>query len=228
MKKVYSNIFFTLIAIMMAVYLTCDIFSLWDSRPLKFAVSALITLFGLRLINKKESRFVAAGLIFTLAADVFLVLLNKYIYGVILFIVAQLFYAVYLTCLSNKVVFKELLKRIIPAIICSVAFYLFGFGENIVVPAAYAVCIGVNIAHAVELQVQKPCRKHLLLAVGFIIFVCGDICVGLRHLPPDIITENVASVLYLITWISYPPSQIMVLASTGIFSPSLCKTKPIS
>lgn len=223
MRKIFSYLFFTSVAVMMAVYLTCDIFSLWDSRPLKFSVSALITLFGLWLINKKEVRFVGIGLILTLGADVFLVLMNKYIYGVVLFIFAQLFYAAYLTCLSGKTLWKEILKRIIPAIVCSLIFCLLGFGENIVVPAAYAVCIGVNIAHAVELQIKKPCKKHLLLAVGFIIFVCGDICVGLRHLPSEIIPENVKSILYLITWISYPPSQIMVLASTGIFQRSKLK-----
>ena len=211
MKRNVKILFFSIIALMMLIYLTCDIFSLWDSRPLKFAASALITLCGITVFKKKESRFVSIGLMFTLLADVFLVLLNKYLYGVAIFIIAQLCYAVYLTYISDKKISSELLKRIIPAAVASLITYALGFKGNIVLPAAYAVCIGVNIAHSIELQIKMPSKKHLLLMTGFIVFVIGDICVGLRHMP--FVSESVASVLYLITWISYPPSQIMVLMS---------------
>lgn len=211
MKRNVKILFFSVIALMMLIYLTCDIFSLWDSRPLKFAASALITLCGITVFKKKESRFVSIGLMFTLLADVFLVLLNKYLYGVAIFIIAQLCYAVYLTYISDKKISSELLKRIIPAAVASLITYALGFKGNIVLPAAYAVCIGVNIAHSIELQIKMPSKKHLLLMTGFIVFVIGDICVGLRHMP--FVSESVASVLYLITWISYPPSQIMVLMS---------------
>lgn len=211
MKRNVKILFFSIIALMMLIYLTCDIFSLWDSRPLKFAASALITLCGITVFKKKESRFVSIGLMFTLLADVSLVLLNKYLYGVAIFIIAQLCYAVYLTYISDKKISEELLKRIIPAAVASLITYALGFKGNIVLPAAYAVCIGVNIAHSIELQIKMPSKKHLLLMTGFIVFVIGDICVGLRHMP--FVSESVASVLYLITWISYPPSQIMVLMS---------------
>lgn len=211
MKRNVKIIFFSLITLMMLIYIACDIFSLWDSRPLKFAVSALITLCGITVFKKNESRFVSIGLMFTLLADVFLVLLNKYLYGVAIFIIAQLCYAVYLACISDKKISAELLKRIIPAALAALITCVLGFKGNIVLPAAYAVCIGVNIAHSIELQIKKPSRNHLLLMIGFLVFVIGDICVGLRHMP--FTSEDVASVLYLITWISYPPSQIMVLMS---------------
>jgi uncharacterized membrane protein YhhN len=213
MKKTLKITFLTAVAIMMLIYLTCDIFSIWDSRPLKFAGSALIALFGLNALKSKESRFVSFGLMFTLIADVFLVLLDKYLYGVFVFILAQLCYTVYLTYLSGKKVHIELLKRILPALAVVITTSLLGFKGNIILPAAYAVCIGVNIAHSVELQVLKPSKKHLILMIGFIVFVIGDICVGLRHMP--FVTSEAAKILYLITWISYPPSQIMLLSSTG-------------
>lgn len=215
MKKSLKYLFLGLVGIMMSVYLVCDIFSIWDSRPLKFAVSALITIFGLSLLKNKESRFVSVGLIFTLTADVFLVLLDKYLIGVAVFIVAQLCYAAYLSMESGKRLFTELLKRAVPAFAAATAAALLGFKGNIVLPAAYAVCIGVNIAHSVELYVRKPSKRHLMLMLGFIVFVIGDICVGLRHMP--FVGETVASVLYLITWISYPPSQSLVLSGAGLF-----------
>lgn len=218
MKKTVKSIFFILVGVMMVIYLTCDIFSLWDSRPLKFAASALITIAGLTALKKKESRFVSIGLMFTLLADVFLVLLDIYLYGVAIFIVAQLCYGIYLANISGKKISAEILKRIIPAFIAAGITGLLGLKGNIVLPAAYAMCIGVNIAHSIELQITKPEKKHLLVMLGFIIFVIGDICVGLRHMP--FVTENIASVLYLITWISYPPSQILVLSGTGVFDKS--------
>lgn len=211
MRKTYKYIFYGIIAVMMVVYLMCDVLSLWDSRPLKFITSALITLFGLSVFNKKEGRFVSIGLMFTLLADIFLVLLDKYLYGVAVFIVAQLCYAVYLTYISGKKLPAEILKRIVPAIVASGITAALGFKGNIILPAAYAVCIGINIAHSVELYIQKPTKNHRMLMIGFIVFVIGDICVGLRHMP--FIAENIASVLYFITWISYPPSQILVLTS---------------
>lgn len=211
MKKSVKFGFYALIAVMMAVYLTCDIFEIWNSRPLKFAVSATITIFGLSLLKKNDGRFVSIGLMFTLLADVFLVLLDKYLYGVGIFIIAQLCYAVYLSKISNKKLFAELLKRIIPAAAALIITSLLGFKGNVILPAAYGVCIGVNIAHSVELQILRPSKKHMLLMAGFIVFVIGDICVGLRHMP--FVTPEIASVLYLITWLSYPPSQIMVLTS---------------
>lgn len=213
MKKSLKIILLTAVGAMMLIYLTCDIFSIWDSRPLKFSGSALIALFGLNALKSKESRFVSLGLMFTLIADVFLVLLDKYLYGVFVFILAQLCYTVYLTYLSGKKVFVELLKRILPALAAVIITSLLGFKGNIILPAAYAVCIGVNIAHSVELQIFKPSKKHLILMIGFIVFVIGDICVGLRHMP--FVTAEIAKILYLITWISYPPSQIMLLSSTG-------------
>lgn len=206
------------VAVMMIIYLTCDIFSLWDSRPLKFATSALITLAGLYVLKDKESRFVSIGLMFTLLADVFLVLLDSYLYGVAVFIIAQLCYGVYLTRISGKKIPAEILKRVIPAAAAAAVTALLGFKGNVVLPAAYAVCIGINIAHSIELQITKPTKKHLLVMLGFIVFVIGDICVGLRHMP--FVTENIASVLYLITWISYPPSQMFVLSGTGVFDKS--------
>lgn len=54
MRKTYKYIFYGIIAVMMVVYLTCDVLSLWDSRTLKFITSALITLFGLSVFNKKR------------------------------------------------------------------------------------------------------------------------------------------------------------------------------
>ena len=138
-------------------------------------------------------------------------LLDKYLYGVAVFIVAQLCYAVYLTYISGKKLPAEILKRIVPAIVASGITAALGFKGNIILPAAYAVCIGINIAHSVELYIQKPTKNHRMLMIGFIVFVIGDICVGLRHMP--FIAENIASVLYFITWISYPPSQILVLTS---------------
>lgn len=215
MKKSLKYLFLGLVGIMMSVYLICDIFSIWDSRPLKFAVSALITIFGLSLLKNKESCFVSVGLMFTLTADVFLVLLDKYLIGVAVFIAAQLCYAAYLSRESGKKLFAELLKRVVPAAAAAAVAALLGFKGNIVLPAAYAVCIGVNIAHSVELYIQKPSKRHLMLMLGFIVFVIGDICVGLRHMP--FVGETVASVLYLITWISYPPSQSLVLAGAGLF-----------
>lgn len=222
MKKQLTYIFLSAIGVMMVIYLACDVLSIWDSRPLKFAASTLITFCGLSALNKSEGRFVSIGLMFTLLADVFLVLLNKYLYGVGVFVVAQLCYAVYLTKLSDKTVYKELLKRVVPAAAITVILAFAGFKGNIVFPAAYAVCIGINIAHSVELNLKKPCKKHMLLVVGFIVFVVGDICVGLRHMP--FVTEAVASVLYFITWLTYPPGQILILSSTGVLN--FNKTKP--
>lgn len=216
MKRKITYLIFAVVGIMMTVYLTCDVLSLWDSRPLKFITSAVVTAFGLSFISKKESRFVSLALIFTLTADVFFVLMNKFIFGVAVFILVQLAYTAHFSYISEKTLWKEILKRILPGIIGGVVVIALGAEIKLAVTVLYACTIAVNFAHVIELYVQKRSKAQLILLLGFILLAVGDVCVGLRNLSADFVTVGFAKVCYFITWLSYPPSQLLILASTGV------------
>lgn len=216
MKRKITYSVFAVVGIMMTVYLTCDVFSLWDSRILKFITSAVVTAFGLIFIRKEESRFVCIALIFTLTADVFFVLVNKFIFGVAVFILVQLAYTAHFSYLSGKALWKEILKRILPGLAGGVIVLALGAQVKLAVTVLYACSIAVNFAHAIELYIQKRSKAQLILLLGFILLAVGDVCVGLRNLSSDFVTAGFAKVCYFITWLSYPPSQLLILASTGV------------
>lgn len=209
-----KHLYFALIGVMMAVYLISDVFSLWDSRWLKFITSALVTVYGLSGISKKESCFVSIALIFTLAADVFFVLRNEFVYGVALFIIVQTAYVFHLSALSPKPRQGEILKRALPAVAAVIIVLFFGFKAKLALIAAYACFIGVNFAHSLELNLQRKTKGTKLLLAGFILLGIGDICVGLRNSGLSFVTEDIQSLCYFITWLSYPPSQLLIFEST--------------
>ncbi len=225
MNRKITYLFFAVVGLMMGVYLTCDVFSLWDSRILKFITSAVVTAFGLSFIGKKDSRFVSVALIFTLTADVFFVLFNKFIFGVAVFILVQLSYTAHFSYISKKQLSKEILKRVVPGMAAAVIVLVAGAQPKLALTVLYACCIAVNFAHAIEFYVQQKSKNALILLIGFVLLAIGDVCVGLRNLSADFVTEGIKKVCYFITWLSYPPSQILILASTGVLTLEKNKNK---
>ena len=211
-----ERIIFLVTAVLMCTYLFLDVSGLYDSRIVKFITILLIACVGCITLKDRINRFAGAGLLLTVVADFFIVLIDEYIYGVSVFVAVQLCYAVYIAFLSNKVIWKELLKSIIPAVVAATVAVFSGLGSNIVVTAAYALCIGMNIARSAELYIRKPCKKYMVLMIGFVAFVCCDICVGMRRLFD--VSDKAMLIMTIVTWVTYPPSQLMILASTGVFN----------
>ena len=107
--------------ILYLAFLGMDIFGIGNTTPIKFVSILLLTLSVLDFREKT----VSVALIFTTAADVFLLVLDRwYAAGVLCFILVQIFYAARLQKESGPSVFSFLL----PAAAGLLVYTSYGFG----------------------------------------------------------------------------------------------------
>ena len=212
MKKSMTWVFITVIAALYIAFITCDIFYMEQSKILKFISVCILALGSTFSGKEKENKPVTLIFLFTVVADIFFVLLNKPIYGIMVYIVIQLVHTVRLAIISKKEIKTEILKRVIPAV-CLFCIGVF-IGPVVALALPYAVCIGINIVHAIENNVKYPSRVNLSYAVAMLVLAVGDIGVGLRNIQTGFMTPEMKHVAYIVTWVTYIPSLVLVLTTT--------------
>lgn len=216
MKTLATYIFLAVQGILYIGYLTGDIFEVGKPKILKFIAILMLAIFGLLAGKQKENKAATAVFFFTLLADIFFVLMDKAMYGIATYIIIQLIHTVRLSFMSEKNLTKELLKRVIPAF-CLGALGAF-VGPRLPLIIAYAVCIAVNLVHVIELKIKNPCDRNIRYMIGMIILVIGDLGVGLRNIQADFVTDDIMKIAYIITWLTYVPSLILILSTTDALS----------
>lgn len=217
MKRTTSWIFLAVEAVLFCVFVAMDIMNHSAENTVKYIAIALVGIMGLRAGKQRDNIVVTAALIFTMLADVFLILKGNFVAGVATFICVQTCYTVRFSFMSGKPLVGELLKRLLPGVILGgVATYFLGFKVGIVV--AYACSFAVNFVHGFELHILKPSPRHLRFAIGLFLFACCDICVGITNLRPGFLAEQMIRNAEVMTWIFYLPSQILILSTTDALS----------
>lgn len=213
MKKTTSWIFLIVEAILFCTFVSMDIMNHSAENIVKYIAIALVGIMGLRAGKQRDNIVVTAALLFTMVADVFLILVGNFVAGVFTFLCVQTCYTVRFSFMSGKPLVGELLKRLLPGLILgSIATYFLGIDVGIVV--AYACSFAVNFVHGFELHILKPSARHLRFAIGLFLFACCDICVGITNLRPGFLTEQMIRNAEVMTWIFYLPSQILILSTT--------------
>jgi len=214
MKRIATYVFLAVQAVLFCIFVSMDVMSVSGSNCVKFAAIALVGAFGLMAGKEKDNRIVTAALLFTVAADVCLVLFGKFFWGVPVFAIVQVCYAIRFSFLSGKPLVGEILKRTVPAVILGglVAYFV---DPKIGLTVFYAWCFGVNFVHGFELQILKPSKRHLIFCIGLTLFACCDLCVGITNLTPSFMTEQMIRNASIATWIFYLPSQILILSTTN-------------
>ena len=217
MKRITSWIFLAVEAVLFCVFVAMDIRSHELENIVKYIAISLIGLMGLRAGKQKDNVVVTAAFLFTMVADMFLILIGNFVAGVATFICVQTCYTIRFSFLSGKPLVGELLKRLLPGVsLGGVATYFLGIDVGIIV--AYACSFAVNFVHGFELHILKPSPRHLRFAIGLFLFACCDICVGITNLRPDFLTEQMIRNAEVMTWIFYLPSQILILSTTDALS----------
>ncbi len=212
MKVVGTYTLLLIQAVLYIGYLFCDITETGNPKPLKIIAIFILLMFSLLAGKEKENKLVSVIFFFTFIADIFFVIINKTLYGISVYIIIQLTHTLRLSYMSEKKPAKELLKRIAPALCIGAVSSL--FGPRLPLITVYAVCIAVNLAHVIKLKIQKPDSRNLRYMLGMIILVIGDIGVGIRNIQADFITDDVLKIAYIITWLTYVPSLILILSTT--------------
>ena len=170
-------------------FLRCDLLNMGDTRWIKYASIVLCFLFAAYQAARGGDRLTAAALAFTLGADAFLLLLDRYYpLGIGLFCVAHLLY--------RGRIGRE------------------GGGARPCLLILPALC-GLLLAGNVFLSWRRlHGRGGRLLAVGLTLLLCCDVCVGLHNLSGPV-PAAVAAFADVGMWLFYLPSQVCVALSAA-------------
>lgn len=169
-----------------------------DSTYIKYAGIILCLIYA--IYNKKKNRTIA--MCFTLIADFFLLILNDhYEIGLISFIIVQLTYFYFLGNIDKGYFNMFLLVRGFVLIIGTLIIMLF------IKPALLVELVLIYFSNLVLNAIQAYLCGQKLFAIGLVLFICCDICVGLHNI-------NAAySLATFLMWVFYLPSQVLIVLS---------------
>ena len=165
----------------------------------------------------KTQYFIPFSLFFTLVSDYFLLIntdKNLYIFGVVIFIIVQLSYFIYIETLKkNKTSFLiSLIFRIILSSILIIVLSIIRFDLLSIVSACYFVELLMNFI--TSLSLVKINKYFLIFSIGLLLFIGCDISVGLTNL--DLFEGHIKNLVSNLMWIFYLPSQVLISFSNYI------------
>lgn len=208
-RRVFLSVFVATEAALYIAFLACDIRGGLSgaSTALKYA-SVLFCLFAsLSGIAEKDGKYVAFALALTVCADLFLLVLDSfYVTGVAFFCPVQIIYALRLRRMrAGKTLFalRLLLLAAMLAIVCAMQ------------PSALNILVAFYFSQLICNAVEAQSAKNRLFSVGLLLFVCCDICVGLCNITfPFPVSDAVASIIQILMWAFYLPSQVLIVLSS--------------
>ena len=179
-----------------------------------------------------DIRFLQMGLFFTLISDLFILILDYYLYGVLVFILVQQLYSFRLILLhygkrdqSERITMyvKRIMIQVGLAAMTYLALYFAGVNLDslLITSVFYFISILFNTIAAVQLAIKNHrLKSDLLYAAGMLLFLLCDINVGLFNLTGFInLPEEIYSVIYsyssILMWTFYAPSQVLVALSVS-------------
>lgn len=207
--------------ILYIVFLTFDCASVDLSGAaayVKFASILLCVAMSILIFieNKNlEALFIMLGLSFTLTADYYLIFTDRYIYGVISFIIVQVIYL-------NKLLWSKKLKYKIGFIVLifmlwNIAMLLIK-GIYVLEPIAvlallYIVTFLTNIAIAAVTLYKKRTIENKIFLAALILFLMCDLNVGLVNIDTAQLSFSlsVSNLNYILIWFFYLPSQVLLV-----------------
>ena len=178
-------------------------------------LASLIPIFSKN--SAKTQYFIPFSLFFTLVSDYFLLIntdKNLYIFGVVIFIIVQLSYFIYIETLKkNKISFLiSLIFRIILSSILIIVLSIIRFDLLSIVSACYFVELLMNFI--TSLSLIKINKFFLIFSIGLLLFIGCDISVGLNNL--DLFEGNIKNLVSNLMWTFYLPSQVLISFSNYV------------
>ena len=178
-----------------ALFIVMDILRI-NSSYIKYL--GIILCFIYALSNKNKPRIIST--VFTLIADFFLLILDKYYeVGLISFIIVQISYFYFLGNIDKGYFNMFLYFRGFFIIIGVLILYILKQVSFInILVIIYFVNLVFNFIHASVL-------KQKTLALGLGLFICCDICVGLHNI------NSAYTLATFLMWVFYLPSQVLIV-----------------
>lgn len=193
-------------------FLTLDIFgaaSVW----IKYISIFICFITAMYHSIKTHEYFISIVMALTLFADTFLLLLDRYyIIGVLSFCIVQTLYAAYMISLSGK---KSIIPRISLFILAVLILTITDSADLLSIAAAWSFTqLFANVLQAFLIRKLHP--HGLIYAIGLLLFLMCDTCVGLNNITiyfTDFPLHRVLSGAGLLMWVFYLPSQVLITYS---------------
>ncbi len=165
---------------------------------------------------RSDAAVLTCALAFTAISDFFILVLDSYYeIGVTTFFIAQSFYLYRLyKDRLNKIFITLIVRVILAAITITVLAVCSGMNYLLAIVSLYFVMLVVNCADAFIL-----CRsglKNLLFAVGLLLFIGCDVCVGLHNFGSVLnvaLPHGLIMFVQYAMWVFYLPSQVCIVCS---------------
>ena len=223
LKKVF------LILVLLVELFLYTLFLYFDFNDINIEISNWLKYFGIIICflaslipifsknSAKPHYFLPLSLFITLVSDYFLLIntdKNLYIFGVVIFIIVQLSYFIYIETLKkNKTSFLiSLIFRIILSSILIIVLSIIRFDLLSIVSACYFVELLMNFI--TSLSLIKINKYFLIFSIGLLLFIGCDISVGLTNL--DLFEGHIKNLVSNLMWIFYLPSQVLISFSNYI------------
>ena len=211
------------IAIQSAIYLLFNI--LWFVLPddpiyLKYAgILLCLAMTGVFVYfhRDRDSLILCFALLFTAVSDLFILVMDKYYeVGLITFIITQSAYIYRLYEGRLKKIWITLVARAaVIATIIGVVGGLSGLNFLLVEVGIYIVMLAGNVVDA--FLICHKSRENLLFALGLLLFLGCDICVGLHN--GDMVglefSEASRNAIQFFIWFFYLPAQVLITLSVS-------------
>lgn len=183
------------------------------SQGLKYASILLCFAFAWAQAADADGHLVCAALGMTLVADWFLLVLDRwYLAGVCAFCVVQALYLVRIRRLRGGRWSKTMRSRVLLALGAEGLLAALGLWEPLTAAAAlYFTQLLANAWESFRLG-----RRYAGFALGLCLFVCCDLCVGLRNLSAFLPAAGQGGLFTFARvgmWLFYLPSQVLIASS---------------
>lgn len=162
-------------------------------------------------INNLDNRLLQIGMFFTVIADLFLVILNYHILGVLTFCIVQMVYIARYTAGKFHHTIRKLIMILI--LICSIYFLVnkIIIELDFLIPLGffYSICLLISILKSIEAgkkNIYIDPNKSMIIW-GMILFALCDLNVALARI------ELLHSISSSLIWIFYLPSQVLLSLS---------------
>ena len=143
-------------------------------KPLTTVLIIIIALFSFNRENKIYNKYTIIALIFCLIGDIFLLKSAYFLFGLVAFLMAHLFFTYAFSTINGfSRNFKPLI--VLSAICGAYFFYLKpGLGDLTIPVAVYMAVIIIMTWQAISLYFQDQQKTYLLIACGAICFMLSD------------------------------------------------------
>jgi hypothetical protein len=231
-KKNFTMLIFILIEICIYIsFMYIDIFDNANtyllSNNLKFAGIIVCLLYVLLPRQNHGDRadvtLLRGAILFTFISDLFILMLDNYIWGVFTFCIVQFLYLIRLAKWRNSQsgakVFNSiiscLLRNLGIAVAIIILLKMFGIPTNglMIISVIYFISILFNVIDAFRTMHLLKSEKSILFAISILLFLCCDINVGIFNLSDYIyMSTTLFSRIYqfstIAMWMFYLPAQV--------------------